>query len=93
MGTVVDMGAMSDPFHLPDLIIGTSAQHRDNDYPFANLTQLATVSIDCFAQLPWELREIIAVGLQTQDALGLRLASRFFLFLFSSSDVSLGFAT
>jgi hypothetical protein len=39
---------------------------------------------DCFGCLPWELRELIAILLPTEDALNLRLASRSFLRIFDS---------
>lgn len=42
-------------------------------------------STDCFSRLPWEVCEMFAMNLLTQDALNLRLASRTFFALFDSS--------
>lgn len=39
---------------------------------------------DCFAIFPWEILDAIAINLPTGDALGLRLASKAFLPLFTS---------
>ena len=44
-----------------------------------------TATQDCFCRLPWEIREIIAILLPTNDALKLRLASRSFLPLYFSA--------
>ncbi len=69
-----------NPFDIPDLAGIIS-----------NLTvppagrKVSTPGGDCFYRLPWEIREIIANLLPTNDALKLRLACKSFLDLYSSA--------
>ncbi|KAL9127866.1 MAG: hypothetical protein Q9217_003331 [Psora testacea] len=69
-----------NPFEIPDLA-GTISNLT---IPPAGKKISARVR-DCFYQLPWEIREIIATLLPTNDALKLRLACKSFLDLYFSA--------
>jgi hypothetical protein len=78
--TVEDLGAMSDPFHIPRIQIMASKQF--DHFPMESTRP--PKSADQFSHLSWELREMIAIHLPTKDALNLRLASWSFQPIFSS---------
>ena len=68
-----------NPFEIPD--IAGIISHLT--VPSAG-RELSTPGRDCFYRLPWEIREIIAILLPTNDALKLRLACKSFLDLYCS---------
>ena len=78
---IYDSGAYHDPFNGIGLPITFSTPIPR----YVNESSYLKKSTDCFVQLPWELRELIAVYLPTKSALSLREASWSFLNLFSSS--------
>ena len=70
--------AKTDPFNIPNIqgVVANSAQSPSSG--------VFTQGTDCFARLPWELLEAVAIYLPTKDALNIRLASKSFLPIFHS---------
>lgn len=81
ISTAYSMGAFSDPFQGVGFHKTCSATAQ-----LPETTTHKSMSIDPFSQLPWELCEEILVSMPAQDALTLRLVSRTFLPLFSSTS-------
>lgn len=74
--------ATENPYDVPQLaeVIAKTAHEPLNSIP----SHAQRESNDCFAKLPWEIREAIANYLPTRDALTLRGSSRSFLPLLAS---------
>ncbi|KAM3455409.1 hypothetical protein MY3296_002389 [Beauveria thailandica] len=83
------LGSLEDPFRGSDLKpvlngrLSASNTSKDDASNFTAPLE-ARGRGDCFSRLPWELREMILIYLETKDALNLRQSSWSFQFLFSS---------
>ncbi|KAM3466065.1 hypothetical protein NHJ6243_001142 [Beauveria neobassiana] len=83
------LGFLEDPFRGSDLKLAPNgrfpASHASKDDASNFDASLEPRGRgDCFSRLPWELREMILIHLETKDALNLRQSSWSFQFLFSS---------
>lgn len=84
------LGFLEDPFRGSDLKLAPNgrfpASHASkDDASNFNASLEPRGRGDCFSRLPWELREMILIHLETKDALNLRQSSWSFQFLFQAS--------
>jgi hypothetical protein len=78
-GSNVGKQALYDPFNVLEVSLMLTECS-----PTSLVLIINSQSTDCFRNLPWELREAIAIYLPTEEALGLRVSSRAFMPLWSS---------